>query len=447
MAVNLNLPPALPVTGVELVTLAAGIKSNGTPDLVVARLAEGATCAGVFTRSAFCAAPVTICRSHLASSAGAIRALLVNSGNANAGTGEPGLVMAQGHCDALAAGLSIPAESVLPFSTGVIGQLLPDEIMRSGIAKAVTSFSGVPGSPANSAADGGASASGAAFTSATDNLSINTTLLDAWQAAARGIMTTDTQPKLTSQRVEVAGKLITITGMAKGAGMIQPDMATMLSYVFTDAAIAQEDLERALNEAVEVSFNAITVDSDTSTNDACVLVATGAGGGEGVDPVLVSSASDADWSAFMQALVHVCTDLAQAIIRDAEGATKFISVHVTGGADTAECKQVAYAIANSPLVKTAMFASDANVGRLLMAIGKAGVVDLDASRVSVSLGEVLAFEAAGIAAGYTEERGAAVMERDEIEVFVDLARGDARAVVYTSDLSHDYVSINADYRS
>ena len=412
MAVNLNLPQAFPVEGVKLVTLAAGIKANGTPDLVVARLVEGATCAGVFTQSAFCAAPVTICRSHLTSSAGSIRALLTNSGNANAGTGEPGLTMAQGHCHALADALSIPVHSVLPFSTGVIGQLLPDEIMRSGIAKAADLLSGEPAAS-----------------------------LDAWQSAARGIMTTDTQPKLTSQRVEVAGKLVTITGMAKGAGMIQPDMATMLSYVFTDAVIAQQDLERALREAVDVSFNAITVDSDTSTNDACVLVATGAG------PVSVSSANGADWSVFMQALVTVCTDLAQAIIRDAEGATKFISVHVSGGADTAECKQVAYAIANSPLVKTAMFASDANVGRLLMAIGKAGVNDLDASRVSVSLGDVLAFEAAGIAAGYTEQRGAAVMARDEIDVFVDLARGDASAAVYTSDLSHDYVSINADYRS
>ena len=417
MAVNLNLPPAYPVAGVDLVTLATGIKSNGTPDMVVARLVEGATCAGVFTKSAFCAAPVTICRSHLASSEGCVRALLTNSGNANAGTGEPGLTMAQGHCDALADALSIPTNSVLPFSTGVIGQLLPDEVMRSGIAKAAGLLSG------------------------DRSVSDNSASLDAWQSAARGIMTTDTQPKLTSQRVEVAGKLVTITGMAKGAGMIQPDMATMLSYVFTDAAIAQEDLERALREAVDVSFNAITVDSDTSTNDACVLVATGAGS------VSVSSADESGWSVFMQALVRVCSDLAQAIIRDAEGATKFISVHVTGGAETAECKQVAYAIANSPLVKTAMFASDANVGRLLMAIGKAGVNNLDASRVTVSLGDVLAFEAAGIAAGYTEEKGAAVMARDEIDVFVDLARGDAKATVYTSDLSDDYVSINADYRS
>lgn len=419
MAVNLNLAPAHPVAGVELVTLAAGIKANGTPDMVVARLADSANCSGVFTKNAFCAAPVTICRSHLASSKGRVRAFLINSGNANAGTGEPGLTMAQGHCDALASALSISPDAVLPFSTGVIGQLLPDEIIRSGIASA------------------------AGLLSREDSVAatMDASSVDAWQAAARGIMTTDTQPKLTSQRVELAGKVVTITGMAKGAGMIQPDMATMLSYVFTDAAISQQDLEQALREAVDVSFNAITVDSDTSTNDACMLVATGAGS------ATVSKANDDDWSVFMQALIRVCSDLAQAIIRDAEGATKFISVHVAGGADKAECKQVALSIANSPLVKTAMFASDANVGRLLMAIGKAGVKDLDASRVSVALGDVMAFEAAGIAAGYTEEKGAAVMARDEIEVFVDLARGDARATVYTSDLSHEYVTINADYRS
>lgn len=441
MAVNLNLAPAYPVSGVKLVTLAAGIKANGTPDMVVAGLAEGSTCAGVFTKSAFCAAPVTICRAHLVSSEGRIRALLTNSGNANAGTGEPGLTMAQGHCDALADALSIPADSVLPFSTGVIGQLLPNEVMQSGIARAAGLLSEVRADSGKGTLNGEVSATGSSSGSNADDATGSSASLDAWQSAALGIMTTDTQPKLTSQRVEVAGKLVTITGMAKGAGMIQPDMATMLSYIFTDAAIVQEDLERALREAVDVSFNAITVDSDTSTNDACVLVATGAG------PVSISSANESDWPVFMQALVRVCSDLAQAIIRDAEGATKFISVHVTGGAETAECKQVAYAIANSPLVKTAMFASDANVGRLLMAIGKAGVTDLDASKVSVSLGDVLAFEAAGIAGGYTEEKGAAVMARDEIDVFVDLARGNATATVYTSDLSHDYVSINADYRS
>jgi len=314
--VNLNLPEAAPVKGVELVTLAAGIKPNGTPDMVMVRVAEGSTCSAVFTQSAFCAAPVTVAKEQLAGCDGSVRALLVNSGNANAGTGQLGIDMARGHCAAAAAALSVPENSVLPFSTGVIGQLLPDAVMKAGIAKAC----------------------------------------------------------------------------------------------------------------------------DTSTNDACVLVATGASG-------VTVGREDAAWPDFMGALVQVCKDLAQAIIRDAEGASKFISVHVSGGQTTAECKQVAYSIANSPLVKTAMFASDANVGRLLMAIGKAGVPDLDASRVTVSLGDVTAFEAAGVADGYTEERGAAVMAQDEIDVFVDLARGHETASVYTSDLSHEYVSINADYRS
>ncbi|MFK7994176.1 MAG: bifunctional glutamate N-acetyltransferase/amino-acid acetyltransferase ArgJ [Granulosicoccus sp.] len=414
MPVNINLPQGAPVAGIELVTLSAGIKNNGTPDMVVARIAEGSTCAAVFTQSAFCAAPVTVCKQQLHECAGAVRALLINSGNANAGTGEPGIVMARGHCDAVANALSIPSTAVLPFSTGVIGQLLPDDVMLQGIAKA------------------------------TDKLATeNTSDLVAWQAAATGIMTTDTVPKLTSQSVEVAGQLVTISGMAKGSGMIQPDMATLLSYVFTDAAIRQDHLEDALREVVSVSFNAITVDSDTSTNDSCVLIATGTSNS---DHTLLNP-EHAEWPVFMQALRCVFTDLAQAIVRDAEGASKFISVNVDGGKNADECKLVAYAIANSPLVKTAMFASDANVGRLLMAIGKAGVENLDASGVTVMLGDVMAFEAGGIAHGYTEERGATVMACEEIDVFVSLGRGAASATVYTSDLSHDYVSINADYRS
>ena len=418
MPVNLNLPQAKPVAGVELATLSAGIKKDNSPDMVLLRLSPDSTCAGVFTQSVFSAAPVSLCRTHLPSCAGNVRALLVNSGNANAGTGEPGLLMAQGHCEAVATALAVSTDAVLPFSTGVIGQLLPDELMRRGIDQAATLLDAPDASS-----------------------------LGAWQAAARGIMTTDTEPKLTSQVCQVSGKQVTITGMAKGAGMIQPNMATMLSYVFTDAAISVDDLNRALVEAVDVSFNAITVDSDTSTNDSLILAATGSANVE-----LSSSGSagdnqrNNDWSGFMQALTKVCSDLAQAIIRDAEGATKFISVHVAGGKDRSECKQVAYAVANSPLVKTAMFASDANVGRLLAAIGKAGVA-CDPAKISVSLGDVLAFEAAGIAASYTEERGAAVMAASEIELFIDLAQGEASATVYTSDLSHDYVSINADYRS
>jgi glutamate N-acetyltransferase/amino-acid N-acetyltransferase len=410
VAVNLNLAPAFPVAGVELATLSAGLKKDGSPDMVVARLAETATAAAVFTQSAFAAAPVILCRRHMSNNAGSVRALLVNSGNANAGTGEPGLIMAQGHCEELATALDIPVHSVLPFSTGVIGQLLPDEIMKQGIRK-----------------------------TATDLSDSSCTSLAHWQGAAQGIMTTDTHPKITSRKVEINGKDVTVTGMAKGAGMIQPNMATMLSYVFTDASVAYSDLEPLLREAADVSFNAITVDSDTSTNDSLVLVASGCG--ESLDP------SHAHWEMFKNAIREVCLELAQGIIRDAEGATKFISVNVNGGLTPAECKTVGYAIANSPLVKTAMFASDANVGRLLMAIGKADVTDLDASRITVSLGDVTAFENAGIADGYSEERGAAVMAKDEIEVTIDLARGEASATIYTCDLSHDYVSINADYRS
>ncbi len=419
MAVNLDLAPAACVAGVELATVSAGLKADGTADMVVAMLADTAVTTAVFTQNTFCAAPVTLCREYLNVNGGAVRALLINSGNANAGTGQPGIAMARGHCQALASALSVPVESVLPFSTGVIGQLLPDERMRAGIARAASELAqrGV-----DQASDSTPDAA-----------------LKYWDDAARGIMTTDTHPKLTSQVVMIAGSPVTITGMAKGAGMIQPNMATMLSYVFTDAAIDLKDLSEALRSVVDVSFNAITVDSDTSTNDACVLVATGVG--EALDSTQV------EWPTFMSALTKVCTDLAQGIIRDAEGATKFISVHVSGGNDTAECKRVAYAIANSPLVKTAMFASDANVGRLLMAIGKADIKDLDASGVTVRLGDVLAFENAGIASGYTEERGAAVMSEDEIDVHVDLGRGATAASVYTSDLSHDYVSINADYRS
>lgn len=416
MPVNLNLEPGLPVRGVRVATVAAGIKAGGTVDMVLFRLAPESRSAALFTQNAFCAAPVTVCRQHMLSNNGSVSALLINSGNANAGTGKPGLDMAQSHCEALAQTLEVPVESVLPFSTGVIGQLLPDEKMRAGIAQCCT----LVGGSSNGAS--GADASVAA-----------------WEAAARGIMTTDTEPKLTSRTLTIDGQIVTLTGMAKGAGMIQPNMATMLAYVFTDASVSPADLDNALRPAVDVTFNAITVDSDTSTNDAIVLSATGQG------PSLTSS--HAAWPDFLQALTALCRDLAQAIIRDAEGATKFITVAVQGGRDTTECKAVAYSIANSPLVKTAMFASDANVGRLLMAIGKADIQDLDPDQVSVSLGDVLAFEKAGIASGYTEERGAAVMQADEIVVTIDLARGQSCAEVYTSDLSHDYVSINADYRS
>lgn len=401
MPVGLTLSPWYPVEGVELATVACGLKKRGAPDLVLARLPVGATSAAVFTRSHFRAAPVTVAAAHLASTAGAARALLVNSGNANAGTGGPGLRVCAETCAAAAEALGIAADEVLPFSTGVIGRLLPIDTVRAGIA-------------------------GAAAALGSD-----------WEAAARGIMTTDTVPKLASRRVEIDGATVTLTGLCKGSGMIRPDMATMLAYVFTDAAVAAPELDAALRAVLDDSFNAITVDSDTSTNDALVLCATGAG----------PRVSGAALEPFTAALRELCIELAHAIVRDGEGATKFITVRVTGGATREECRAVAYSVADSPLVKTAMFASDANVGRLLMAIGKAPVAALDASRVNVSVGEVPAFADGGVAQGYTEALGAAVFAQAEITVTIDLARGDAESSVYTSDLSHEYVSINADYRS
>ncbi len=403
MPVNLDLASGIPIDGIDLAPISAGIKSDGSADLLLIQLPGTSVCAGVFTKNLFSAAPVIIAKQHLQTSNGAVRAMLINSGNANAGTGSPGMEMARGHCSAVAEALSISTEQVLPFSTGVIGQLLPDDVMLAGIKTAANAF---------------------------DN---------DWDAAARSIMTTDTKPKLTSRQVKINDQLITITGMAKGAGMIQPNMATMLGYLFTDANIALPDLQQALERCVATSFNAITVDSDTSTNDACMLVATG-------EKTTLSS-KHKDWAQFMIALSAVALDLAQAIIRDAEGATKFITVCVSGGADDDQCRTVAYSIANSPLVKTAMFASDANVGRLLMAIGKTEISELNADAIRVSLGDVCAFEHSGIASGYTEAQGAAIMAESEITINVELGSGKASASVYTSDLSHDYVSVNADYRS
>ncbi len=417
MPVSLKLAPPLPVTGVRLASVAAGIKADGSNDMVVMALPERATTAAVFTQSHFAAAPVQLARLHIDSRAGSIRALLVNSGNANAGTGAAGLDMTRGHCRALAERLDVSVAAVLPFSTGVIGQLLPDSMMLAGIERAADAL----GEDAQ---------------------------LDQWRAAAEGIMTTDTRPKLTSRQCSIGGQTVTLTGFAKGAGMIEPNMATMLAYVFTDAAIDKTLLDTMLRRAVATSFNAISVDSDTSTNDSLVLCATHEG------PAV--SQGSADEMVFQEALDALCLDLAQAIIRDAEGATKFVSVRVEQGDSTEECRCVARAIANSPLVKTALFASDANVGRLLAAIGKAEVPKpvnsrltraLDASAIRVLVGEVSAFEAGGVAPGYTEERGAAVFAQEDIQITIQLGRGDAMFCMYTSDLSHDYVSINADYRS
>lgn len=406
MAVNLELPQASPVAGVRLSAVAAGIKANGSTDMVLFALPDNSVTAGVFTQNTFCAAPVTVAKSHLDQQKGAIKALLVNSGNANAGTGQAGIDTAKGHCSALAKLLDCQDSQVLPFSTGVIGEPLPDAIMRASLPALVQGLD--------------------------DSLS-------AWEQCAHGIMTTDTLPKLTSKSVMIDGQSVTITGMSKGAGMIEPNMATMLAYVFTDATIAQEDLHAALKAAVGGSFNSITVDSDTSTNDACMLTASCTG------PRI--DASHSSWDDFQGALNEVLLLLAQAIVRDAEGATKFITVQVEGGATVADCRGVGYGIANSPLVKTAMFASDANVGRLLMAIGKVGIVGLDPDQVTVSVNGLPVFENGVLHADYSEAKGSAVMQASDITVVVDLGMGEHQASIYTSDLSHDYVTINAEYRT
>jgi len=406
MPVNLKLPEAQVVPGVKLSTIAAGIKASGVDDMVLFTLPENSVTAGVFTQNTFCAAPVTVAKASLTHSAGAVRAMLVNSGNANAGTGKAGIEVARSHCDALAALMDVKSEQVLPYSTGVIGEPLPDELMRASFGKLVAGLD--------------------------DSLA-------SWQNAARGIMTTDTVPKLTSKVVSIGDQSITITGMSKGAGMIEPNMATMLAYVFTDAKVSSIDLEKALAVSVDASFNSITVDSDTSTNDACMLSATCTGA--------AVSSSDPHWEDFQAGVNEVLLLLAQAIVRDAEGATKFITVGVEGGASNDDCRSVGYAVANSPLVKTAMFASDANVGRLLMAIGKADVINLDPYKVTVSINGLPVFVDGLLHPDYSEEQGAAVMASEDISVLIDLGMGDAQSNIYTSDLSHDYVTINAEYRT
>jgi glutamate N-acetyltransferase/amino-acid N-acetyltransferase len=408
MSVNLPLPQAEslhPVAGVSLGVASAGIRKGGRKDVLLVSLAPGTHVAGVFTQNAFCAAPVQVCRSHLAQGS-AIRAWVVNTGCANAGTGELGLNNALHTTNIVAELCDISAQSVLPFSTGVILEHLPMDKLEAGIRTAHAEMG-----KAN------------------------------WLDAAQAIMTTDTQPKAASMQLSIAGKAITITGISKGAGMIRPNMATMLGYVATDAGVAPELLAQLVAEAADASFNAITIDGDTSTNDSFVAAATGASG------LVFASASDAGWPVFRDAFIGICRQLAQAIVRDGEGATKFISIHVGSAASKDEARKVGYAIAHSPLVKTAFFASDPNLGRILAAIGYSGVPGLDVSRIKVYLDDVLVAERGGRAASYTEEDGARVMAQAEITVTVELARGDAAASVYTCDLSHDYVSINADYRS
>lgn len=406
MPVNLVLPEAVSVPGVKASTCAAGIKSNGTDDMVLFVLEPGSVTAGVFTQNTFCAAPVTVAKQHVSSQVGQIRGLLINSGNANAGTGHDGITVAREHCAAVADALGCEMEAVLPYSTGVIGQPLPNQLMKDHIPQLV-------------------------------DTAVESTA--AMQQAARGIMTTDTVPKISSAQFMAGDQAVTITGMSKGAGMIEPNMATMLAYVFTDAVIAEKDLNTALKTAVDLSFNAITVDSDTSTNDACMLCATGVG-------ATLAPGSE-HWDEFQQNLNELMLLLAQAIIRDAEGATKFITVTVEDGACQADCRKVGYAIANSPLVKTAMFASDANVGRLLMAIGKVGLPGLDPYQVTVNINNLPVFNEGRLHPDYTEERGSDVMQATDITVTVNLGMGDERMSVYTSDLSHDYVTINAEYRT
>ncbi len=409
MPVNL-LPPdpasLRAVAGLRIGIARAGIRKPDRDDLTVFVLDDGASVAGVFTRNRFCAAPVQLCREHLAAGA-AIRALLVNTGNANAGTGADGLARARRSCAALADLLDVSPEQVLPFSTGVIMETLPVDRLEAGLPAALADLRA-----------------------------------DNWAAAARAIMTTDTVPKAASRQLLIRGNPVTVTGISKGAGMIRPDMATMLGFIATDAAIAPDQLDALVREAADASFNRITIDGDTSTNDSLVLVATHRAG----NPPIAALDSD-DGRALREAVVELAQQLAQAIVRDGEGATKFITVQVDGGRDEDECRRVAYAIGHSPLVKTAFFASDPNLGRILAAVGYAGIADLDQQLIDLWLDDVHVARQGGRHPDYREADGHRVMQRSEITVRVGLHRGDASTTLWTCDLSHDYVSINADYRS
>ena len=408
MPVNLSAPQAhtlFPVKGVELGFAQAHIRKPNRKDVLVIKLSEGSRVAGVFTKNQFCAAPVVLCKKHLAANT-AIRALVVNTGNANAGTGEQCLQAAQQTCQALGDLLALAPEQVLPFSTGVILEPLPVDRVIAGLPACI------------------------------ENLKE-----DNWLNAAEAIMTTDIVAKGYSKQIQLSGKTVTITGVAKGSGMIHPNMATMLGYVATDAAISQAALNALIDHAVNQSFNCITVDGDTSTNDSFIMMATGQSGIAEID------LNSADYIALRDAMTEVSTLLAQAIVRDGEGATKFMTIKVEAGRDVEECRKVAYAIAHSPLIKTAFFASDPNLGRILAAIGYAGVESLDVNAMQLYLGDVLVAEHGGRAQSYLEEQGAAVMKEPEITVRVVLNRGAAAATVWTCDFSYDYVKINADYRS
>ena len=425
MPVHLAPPTAAqlhPVQGLRIGVAQAGIKKPGRKDLTVVLIDEGASVGGVFTQNRFCAAPVQICRQHLAATQAnsnekplgvsqGIRALLINTGNANAGTGEEGLQRANETCEALAKALSIKAKQVLPFSTGVIMEPLPHTRIVAGLPAAITAAGNAPSSLQ-------------------------------WLDAAEGIMTTDTVPKAASTQTTIAGKTISVTGISKGAGMIHPNMATMLGFMATDACVAPELMHALTFALAEGSFNRITVDGDTSTNDSFVFIATNKAG-----HAPITSLESEEGKALFQAMLHVARQLAQAIVRDGEGATKFITVQVEGGRNSAECLQVAYAIGHSPLVKTAFFASDPNLGRILAAVGYAGITDLDQTKIDLYLDDVHVAVNGGRNPTYKEEDGQRVMQQSEITVRVVLGRGAASETVWTCDLSHEYVSINADYRS
>jgi len=405
MAVGLGpLPTLHPVPGFELGIASAGIKRPGRKDVVVMRCAEGSTVAGVFTLNAFCAAPVILAKQRVQ---GPVRYLLTNTGNANAGTGEPGLQAAARTCLRLAELAGVAEAAVLPFSTGVIGEPLPVEKIEAALPAALADLKA-----------------------------------DNWAVAAEGIMTTDTLPKGASRQFVHEGVTVTVTGISKGAGMIRPNMATMLGYIATDARVAQPVLQDLLRDAANKSFNRITIDGDTSTNDCCMLVATG----QAALPEIREAQGEL-FAKLKQAVFEVTMEVAQAIVRDGEGATKFVTVQVNGGATHQECLDVGYAVAHSPLIKTALFASDPNWGRILAAVGRAGVPQLDVSRIDVFLGEVCIARQGGRAPTYTEEQGAAVMAEAEIGIRIELGRGDCSETIWTTDLSHEYVKINAEYRT
>ena len=408
MAVNLHIPAdheVYPIAGIEIGVTEAGIRKADRRDLTVFRLSEGASVAGVFTRNRFRAAPVTVCERHLASANG-IRALVINTGNANAGTGETGLQAAEQTCAALAGLLGAKPEQIMPFSTGVILEQLPVDRLIAGLPGAIANLSETN-----------------------------------WVSAAHGIMTTDTLPKIYSHRVQIGGKTVTLTGISKGAGMIRPNMATMLGFLGTDAGIDQDLLKNLAKEVADVSFNRITVDGDTSTNDSFIIMATGKSG------LMINSTTDPHYQALKTALSVAAADLAQKIVRDAEGATKFMTVKVEQAKDVDEALLVAYAVAHSPLVKTAFFASDPNLGRIVCAVGYAGIPDLDVSHVNLWLGDVHVVLDGGRNPSYQEADGQRIMKEAEITMRIGLGRGTASDTVYTCDFSHEYVSINADYRS